>query len=140
MIVDAGSNADHHGRKYRALVHETWRALPLDEPEPEPGRPPQSTAARWLDNRLVRQTLEVGGGAVIFYWALQWLWPTPKGVVVQGIIIGSLTALISFGIALIYRSNRVLNFAQADLGAVPATIRGGTSEVQRMLIARLLGA
>src|SRR3954465_597704 len=96
-------------------------AQPEPEPEPE-SKAPESAAARWLDNRLVRQTLEVGGGAVIFYWALQWLWPTPAGVVVQGIIIGSLTALISFGIALIYRSNRVINFAQADLGAGPASL------------------
>src|SRR4051812_4196043 len=98
--------------------------IEVAQPEPEPHAEPstKATAARWLDNRLVRQTLEVGGGAVIFYWALQWLWPTPKGVVVQGIIIGSLTALISFGIALIYRANRVINFAQADLGAVPASL------------------
>src|SRR3954447_11598745 len=75
-----------------------------------------------VDNRYLRQSLEVAGGAVIFYWALQWLWPTPAGVVVQGVIIGALTALISFGIALIYRSNRVINFAQADLGVVPASL------------------
>src|SRR3954447_21354246 len=75
-----------------------------------------------VDNRYLRQSLEVAGGAVIFYWALQWLWPTPARVVVQGVIIGPLTALISFGIALIYRSNRVINFAQADLGVVPASL------------------
>ena len=96
-------------------------AQPDPEPEPEPRRP-QLTAAGLLENKYVRQVLEVGGGAVIFYWILQRIWPTPAGVVVQGIIIGSLTALISFGIALIYRSNRVINFAQADLGAVPASL------------------
>ena len=41
---------------------------------------------------------------------------------VYGIIIGSFTALLAFGLALIYRSNRVINFAQADLGAVPASL------------------
>jgi ABC-type branched-subunit amino acid transport system ATPase component/ABC-type branched-subunit amino acid transport system permease subunit len=61
-------------------------------------------------------------GALAFYGALQLIWPTPAGVVVQGVIIGSLTALISFGIALVYRSNRVVNFAQADLGLVPAAV------------------
>jgi branched-chain amino acid transport system permease protein len=47
------------------------------------------------------------------------LWPAPPGVLVQGAIIGGLTALISIGIALIYRANRIVNFAQGDLGAVP---------------------
>src|SRR5687768_6892073 len=93
----------------------------IDNPEPEP-EPQPAQRGNLLDNPILRRVLEVGGGAVIFYWALQWLWPTPAGVVVQGIIIGALTALISFGIALIYRSNRVINFAQADLGAVPASL------------------
>lgn len=48
------------------------------------------------------------------------LWPAPPGVLVQGAIIGGLTALIAFGIALVYRSNRAVNFAQGDLGAAPA--------------------
>lgn len=47
------------------------------------------------------------------------LWPAPLGVVVQGVLIGGLTALIAFGIALIYRANRIVSFAQGDLGAVP---------------------
>ena len=47
------------------------------------------------------------------------LWPAPTGVLVKGIVIGGLTALISFGIALVYRSNRIVNFAQGDLGTVP---------------------
>ena len=42
------------------------------------------------------------------------------GVVVQGALIGSLTALFAVGIALVYRANRIVNFAQGDLGAVPA--------------------
>src|SRR5437764_12353672 len=99
-------------------------AVDPGDPGQTPAGPPdrRSPVVRFLDNHYVRQTLEVAGGAGIFLWALQWLWPTPAGVVVQGIIIGSLTALISFGIALIYRSNRVLNFAQSDLGAVPASL------------------
>ncbi|HZA00303.1 MAG TPA: ABC transporter permease, partial [Acidimicrobiales bacterium] len=46
-------------------------------------------------------------------------WPAPAGVLVQGVVIGGLTALISFGIALTYRANRIVNFAQGDLGTVP---------------------
>jgi branched-chain amino acid transport system permease protein len=49
----------------------------------------------------------------------QVLWPAPAGVLVRGVIIGGLTALISLGIALVYRANRIVNFAQGDLGTVP---------------------
>ena len=37
-------------------------------------------------------------------------------------ITAGVTALVALGLALIYRSNRILNFAQADLGAVPVTL------------------
>ena len=50
------------------------------------------------------------------------LWPAPAGVLAQGVIIGGLTALISFGIALVYRANRIVNFAQGDLGGVPTVM------------------
>jgi branched-chain amino acid transport system permease protein len=52
--------------------------------------------------------------------AQQVLWPAPAGILVRGVIIGGLTALLSFGIALVYRANRIVNFAQGDLGLVPA--------------------
>ncbi len=74
------------------------------------------------DNRWVRVPVTWIGTAVIFYFAVQAIWPTPAGELVYGIIIGSFTALLAFGLALIYRSNRVINFAQADLGAVPASL------------------
>ena len=63
-----------------------------------------------------------GAGIAAFYVALQLIWPTPLGIVVWGLVISSLTALLAFGLVLIYRSHRVINFAQADLGAVPASL------------------
>lgn len=54
--------------------------------------------------------------------ALQFIWPTPPGVIVQGVVVGSLTALLAFGLSLVYKTNGVINFAQADLGVVPATV------------------
>jgi ABC-type branched-subunit amino acid transport system ATPase component/ABC-type branched-subunit amino acid transport system permease subunit len=57
-----------------------------------------------------------------FYLAIQLIWPTPIGIVVWGLVISSFTALLAFGLVLIYRSHRVINFAQADLGAVPASL------------------
>ena len=52
----------------------------------------------------------------------QVFFPAPWGVVVNGALVGGRIALIALGIALIYRANRIVNFAQGDLGAVPATL------------------
>ncbi len=51
-----------------------------------------------------------------------WPFPAPNGVVLDGALGGGRIALIALGIALIYRANRVVNFAQGDLGQVPATL------------------
>jgi branched-chain amino acid transport system permease protein len=50
------------------------------------------------------------------------VWRVPAGVLVQGAIVGSLTSLVALGIALVWRANRVINFAAGDLGSVPATL------------------
>ncbi len=44
----------------------------------------------------------------------------PLGLWVRGLVLGVLAAMLAIGMALIYRANRVVNFAQADLGTVPA--------------------
>lgn len=48
--------------------------------------------------------------------------PMPAGVALQGLTIGLLGALVALGMALIYRSNRIINFAQADLGFVSTSL------------------
>jgi len=50
------------------------------------------------------------------------VYPMPLGVWLRGVLVGSVTALIALGMALIYRSNRIVNFAQGDLGAAPAVL------------------
>ena len=47
--------------------------------------------------------------------------PLPLGLWVNGVILGTLTAVMAVGMALIYRANRVVNFAQAELGTVPTS-------------------
>ena len=65
--------------------------------------------------------------------ALQLLaFPTGSGPWALGIVTGLLTALVALGLALIYRANRILNFAQGDLGVVPATIAVGLIAVNKM--------
>jgi branched-chain amino acid transport system permease protein len=63
---------------------------------------------------LVPAAVLVGGSALI--------WGPPLGIVVNGAILGCLTALLALGLALVYRANRIVNFAQADMGAVPALL------------------
>ena len=67
----------------------------------------------------LRSAGAIAACAVVFLALQSVLLPMPLGVVLQGVIIGGLTALIALGIALIYRANRIINFAQGDLGAVP---------------------
>jgi branched-chain amino acid transport system permease protein len=48
--------------------------------------------------------------------------PMPIGASFSGLIIGLLGSLGAIGLALVWRSNRVVNFAQGDLGVFPATL------------------
>jgi branched-chain amino acid transport system permease protein len=52
----------------------------------------------------------------------QVLYPAPLGIVLNGALVGGRIALIALGIALVYRANRIVNFAQGDLGALPAVL------------------
>ena len=46
----------------------------------------------------------------------------PAGAWIRGVVIGMLTALLAIGLALVYRANRIVNFAQADLGFLPVSL------------------
>jgi branched-chain amino acid transport system permease protein len=48
--------------------------------------------------------------------------PVPAGVWVKGAIVGGLTALIALGMALTWRSNGVVSFAQGDMGMAPVVL------------------
>ena len=60
--------------------------------------------------------------ALLIVLVQQVLFPAPAGIVLRGVIVGGLTALIALGMALVYRANRIVNFAQADLGFAPAVL------------------
>jgi len=74
-----------------------------------------------LDERARRLGQTVAPAAIILAVQLV-LFPVPAGVALRGVLIGLLTAMISVGMALVYRANRILNFAQADLGYIPASL------------------
>ena len=46
----------------------------------------------------------------------------PPGIVLFGVIYGSLYALTAIGLVLVYRADRIINFAQAQLGVVAAVV------------------
>jgi ABC-type branched-subunit amino acid transport system permease subunit len=46
----------------------------------------------------------------------------PAGTIVFGGLVGLLYAMVAFGLILVYRANRVINFAQAEMGAAPALL------------------
>ena len=59
-------------------------------------------------------------GAMLLFQQL--FLPATLGVVVDGALYGGRIALIALGIALVYRANRIVNFAQGDLGGLPAVL------------------
>jgi branched-chain amino acid transport system permease protein len=59
-------------------------------------------------------------GAIAAIIAIQLIfYGMPLGLWLHGWVLGSLTAVMAIGMALIYRANRIVNFAQAELGTVP---------------------
>ncbi|MGH8861174.1 MAG: ABC transporter permease [Jatrophihabitantaceae bacterium] len=46
----------------------------------------------------------------------------PLGILINGAVLGMLYALLAFGLILVYRANRIINFAHAGLGLVPAVL------------------
>ena len=53
------------------------------------------------------------------------LFPMPFGVWLQGVVLGLLGSLMAVGLGLTYRLNKVINFAQGDLGTAPAVLAVG---------------
>jgi len=93
----------------------------------------QSPTTPHVEHRLVRlSTVEQATRAAnvvvpvaIVVTAQIVLFPMPLGVWVQGVVLGLLGALMAVGLGLVYRLNRVVNFAQGDLGAAPAVLAFG---------------
>ena len=87
-------------------------------------RSPLAGLMRVVEHSTVRFVAIVATVAAIGYVGPQvlWEWEMPVGTIAYGVVVGSLTALIALGMALVYRANRVINFAQAEMGVVPASL------------------
>jgi branched-chain amino acid transport system permease protein len=88
--------------------------------------PKRPRAVEWInfavDDDRARKVFNYIAGTLFLYWCLQRFEPAPFGVLVKGAVIGGLYSLIALGIALVYRANRIVNFAQGDLGGVPGSL------------------
>src|SRR3954447_16678662 len=77
---------------------------------------------KYVDDPRVRRAFNWIAAGLFAYWLIDKLWPAPFGTMLKGAALGGLYALIALGIALIYRANRIINFAQGDIGGVPAAL------------------
>src|SRR2546423_3472803 len=46
----------------------------------------------------------------------------PAGVLAMGLVVGGLSGLTAVGLVIIFRSNRIINFPQAEFGTLAATL------------------
>src|SRR6478609_11762678 len=74
---------------------------------------------------LVRRALGVAGPALAVIAVQLVLYPVSLGVWTQGVVAGLLNSLVVLGMMLVYRANRVVNFAQASIGTYPSALAIG---------------
>jgi branched-chain amino acid transport system permease protein len=74
--------------------------------------------------RLVASGQRVAPAAAVLIAQL-WLFPMPAGVWLRSLVLGLLGSLMATGLGLVYRLNKIVNFAQGDLGTAPAVLAFG---------------
>jgi ABC-type branched-subunit amino acid transport system ATPase component/branched-subunit amino acid ABC-type transport system permease component len=83
--------------------------------------PLRVVARLWSDDDK-RVGLQASLVALAFLVFVGIVYPAPWPIVFLGLVLGSLSALVAMGLVLIYRANRIVNFAQGDLGALAAVL------------------
>jgi branched-chain amino acid transport system permease protein len=58
----------------------------------------------------------------VMYAVADAFWHPGMNFVLEGVITGLLTSLLAIGIVIVYRANRIVNFAQAEMGALPGNL------------------
>lgn len=111
------------------LDHEADAPTPPEEPprrvrgrKPSPGlRPYFDDALKlWRRDTALMKFMRPAVIAVAFMIAEQWYFKQSVKSLIDGIALGSLYGILAVGLILIYRTNRIINFAAAAVGAVPA--------------------
>ena len=75
-----------------------------------------------MEDPDVRMGMTVFAAALSFLIFVGFIFPAPPAILALGAVLGSLSALTAMGLVLIYRANRVINFAQGDLGALAGVL------------------
>ena len=75
-----------------------------------------------LERRDIRFGAGVAALVLAFLVVVGVLYPAHPSILFLGLITGSLSALIAMGLVLVYRANRIVNFAQGDIGAAAAIL------------------
>ena len=70
----------------------------------------------------VQRVGSIAVGLAVGVFLLVRLFSPPKETIASGIPVGALYGLIAVGVILIYRTNKIINFAVAAIGAVPAIL------------------
>ena len=90
---------------------------------PGPGTAVRSALQAMRDNPVLRwatgigiAALLCGAGAAVLPRGL------PVGVILYGLVLGALSSLTAMGLVIVYRSARIINFAQAEIGGLAASV------------------
>ncbi|MDQ1506411.1 MAG: hypothetical protein QOD57_4138, partial [Actinomycetota bacterium] len=86
---------------------------------------------------LLTGTCVLGGWALLARLLSRGL---PPGVVLLGVVLGSLTALTAMGLVLVYRAARVINFAQVAVGSASAALTFELSNIRHWSYFPAVGA
>ena len=75
-----------------------------------------------MDQRDLRAAAKTGAGVLALLVFIEILYPAPAAILFLGLVLGSLSALVAMGLVLVYRANRIVNFAQGDMGAMASVL------------------
>lgn len=75
-----------------------------------------------LASRIGGPVIKFAIAALILVGFVRLAFAPPLGTYLNGFAVGALYGLLGCGVILVYRTNRVINFAAAALGAVPAVL------------------
>ncbi|HET6811832.1 MAG TPA: ATP-binding cassette domain-containing protein [Acidimicrobiales bacterium] len=65
-----------------------------------------------------RATALLAAAALAFSLLVGVVYPAPLPIVFLGLVVGSLSGLVAVGLVLVYRANRIINFAQGSVGGL----------------------
>ncbi|GAC1328638.1 MAG: hypothetical protein NVSMB17_04290 [Candidatus Dormibacteria bacterium] len=100
------------------MVYHVPRDVDLTEQQTMPGAGQQVSEGRRVLVAGVRRNLDV----VVLLVFLAGCLALPAGVIARGVVQGAAYALQALAMVLVFRSNRVINFAQVSFGATTAVL------------------